>query len=168
MYIQRIPSGYHVILRDEALHLKPAEAEKLVTSLLSEMPNIPDRLKLAWSIQTNPRGKIVRSFKYEKDEIVEYFRLEVYIPNVREHNIYVGPDNRTALGALLAGYEGYGDTIDITELVTDLVSKKLAEKEQNRAKVADTVMQKYGMSMKEIMRYVSKHKELPPEVKIND
>lgn len=164
MYIKGESSGYHIIVKGQTIELKPAEAEELVTGLLSEMGNIPDRLKLAWEMRIVPRAKVIRSFKFEDGEIREYYHIEVYIPNDRHHSVYVGPESTAPDEAVILGFDGYGKKLEITETVTDVVSKKLAEKEANRANVAKTVQEKYGMSMKEIMVYVNKHKELPPEV----
>ena len=165
MYVKKSGEGYKVLIEGQAFFLKPAQVDRLLSAFLSEMPHIPERVRMAWSMQIDPRAKIVRTFKCEGDVIVEYYHLEVYIPNHRHHSIYRGPEDLTALNAIQRGFDGYGDSVEITEVVLDLVSQRIAQKELERARTASVVMQRYNMTMPEILKYVGKHKRLPPEVK---
>lgn len=163
MYLQKTPRGFNIVMNGDVMSMKPGQAEDLIAMLMAEVPGLPDRIRHLWRFRTEPRGRIVQSFKAECGEIISLYHLEVFIPNARDHHYFTGPMHVLPLSAILNGWESYGRVIDITEMKVDLVSRKVAEKEVEKSKVAGVLEEKYGMTLEQVLKYVGKHKKLPPE-----
>lgn len=165
MHIERTASGYAIVKGGEVMLLKPAQMESLLSSLIAEMHNIPDRVRLLWQLSSKPRGRIVHKHKAIDGKITDVWQMEVFYPNAPNYKLFRGPEHVLPLEAIARGYESWGADVEVTDVVEDVVSYRLAEQEIEKHKWGNVTVQMFGMTLQEAAEYLAKHGKLPPERK---
>ena len=130
--------------------------------LLCELDTLPEKLKIVWEFRTRPRAKMVERHYAIDGTVVAMYHMEVFIPNTPSRPLFRGPEHVAALEAMKRGWEAYGRELEIVGYKIDLVSAKLAQQELKKQQAGKATQEMFGMSIDEVVKYVAKHKELPP------
>jgi hypothetical protein len=155
------------MLKGTTMALTLGEADRLIDTLIMEMPHVNGALHAIWNKRCMPVARL-HEVDYRVDDegnvVPCMFRMVVTLSNRVVHRCPKAP---TVLEAIIKGRQDWGDhNIEIEEQVPDMGARASVEKKARTMRAEAKARANYGMSLEQLYIYVQRHGELPAKTAV--